>query len=107
MQLCVDVYKICQHFPSQEKYALANQMERAVVSISSNISEGASRSSNSDFAHFLEISLGSAFELETQLKIALALQYLSQDEYNNLYEQLGIIQKGIGKFIGILKQERQ
>jgi hypothetical protein len=76
MQLCVDVYKICQHFPSQEKYALANQMERA-------------------------------FELETQLKIALALQYLSQDEYNNLYEKLGIIQKGIGKFIGILKQERQ
>ena len=70
MQLCVDVYKICQHFPSQEKYALANQMERAVVSISSN-------------------------------------QYLSQDEYNNLYEKLGIIQKGIGKFIGILKQERQ
>jgi hypothetical protein len=70
MQLCVDVYKICQHFPSQEKYALANQMERAVVSISSN-------------------------------------QYLSQDEYNNLYERLGIIQKGIGKFIGILKQERQ
>ena len=105
MQLCVEIYKLCAKFPSSEKYALTNQMERAVVSISSNISEGSSRASDVEFAHFLEIALGSAFELETQIKIALFLSYINENESNHLLEQLNIIQKGLGKFINILKNQ--
>lgn len=105
MQLCVDIYRICNKFPAHERFALANQMERAVVSISSNISEGSSRSSDIDFAHFLEMSLGSAFEVETQLSIAYNLQYIDSNEYNYLISQLATIQKGLGKFIGILRKQ--
>ena len=105
MQFCVEIYRICNKFPAYERFALANQMERAVVSISSNISEGSSRSSDIDFAHFLEISLGSAFEVETQLSIAYNLQYIDSNEYNDLISQLSTIQKGLGKFIGILKKQ--
>ena len=105
MQLCIDVYKVCRKFPSEEKYALANQLERAVVSISSNISEGSSRSSDLDFAHFLEVSLGSAFEVETQLTIASKLQYIDSMTFDDLIGQTETIQKGLGKFIGILRKQ--
>ena len=104
MQLCIDVYKACKLFPSDKRFALANQLERAAVSISSNISEGSSRSSDTDFAHFLEISLGSAFEVETQLTIALKLQYIDIDTHNSLIAQIDVIEKGLGKFIGILRK---
>jgi four helix bundle protein len=104
MQLCIDVYKACKLFPSDERFVLANQLERAAVSISSNISKGSSRSSDTDFAHFLEISLGSAFEVETQLTIALKLQYIDIDTYNSLIAQIDVIEKGLGKFIGILRK---
>ena len=105
MQLCVDVYAMCKCFPSHERFALANQLERAVVSISSNISEGSSRSSDLDFAHFLEISLGSAFEVETQLTIAFKLQYIDSKTYDDIRTQIEVIQKGLGKFIGILRKQ--
>ena len=105
MQLCVDVYGVCKIFPSHERFALANQLERTAVSISSNISEGSSRSSDLDFAHFLEISLGSAFEIETQLTIAFKLQYIDSKTYDNLRTQIEVIQKGLGRFIGILRKQ--
>ena len=104
MQLCLDVYKVCRSFPSEEKFALANQLERAAVSIATNISEGASRSSDAEFAHFLEISLGSAFEVETQLGIAFKLQYIGEEIYHKLITQTDTIQKGLGKFIGIIRK---
>ena len=107
MSLCVDVYQICQHFPSYERFALSNQIERAAVSIASNIAEGSSRNSDLDFAHFLEISLGSAFEIETQLEIAKSLQYISTDEYDKIYKNLIEIQRGLGKFISILRQQKK
>ena len=59
-----------------------------------------------DFAHFLEISLGSAFEIETQLNIANALHYITPDEYEKVKAKLIEIQKGLGKFIGILRQKK-
>ena len=104
MHFCIDVYKVCKSFPSEEKYALVNQLERAAVSISSNISEGSSRSSDTDFAHFLEIALGSAFEVETQLTIAFNLQYIDNQVYDELRSQIETIQKGLSKFIGILRK---
>ena len=69
------VYKVTSKMPWFEKKGLCDQLQRAVVSISSNIAEGAARSSDADFAHFLDFALGSAFEVETQLTIAKNVGY--------------------------------
>lgn len=70
------VYKITAEMPWFEKKGLCDQLQRAVVSISSNIAEGAAKPSDIEFAHFLDTSLGSAFEVETQLLIAKNVGYL-------------------------------
>ncbi|MCQ2197215.1 MAG: four helix bundle protein [Bacteroidaceae bacterium] len=64
------IYGIVLSFPKYEIFGLSDQLRRASVSISSNIAEGCSRDSEKDFAHFLEMSIGSAFEVESQMKIA-------------------------------------
>lgn len=69
------VYEVTSQMPWFEKKGLCDQLQRAAVSISSNIAEGAARSSDADFAHFLDFALGSAFEVETQLKIAKNVGY--------------------------------
>ena len=70
------VYKVTSEMPWFEKKGLCDQLQRAAVSISSNIAEGAARSSDADFAHFLDFALGSAFEVETQLLIARNVGYI-------------------------------
>ena len=69
------VYEVTSQMPWFEKKGLCDQLQRAAVSISSNIAEGAARSTDADFAHFLDFALGSAFEVETQLKIAKYVGY--------------------------------
>jgi four helix bundle protein len=64
VDLAVEVYKVTGDLPKEEKFGLSSQMNRAVISISSNIAEGASRTSNKDFANFLKIALGSALNLK-------------------------------------------
>ena len=71
------IYKRTKSFPKEEMYGLTNQIRRAVVSISSNISEGSARNSDKEFVHFLYISLGSLAEVETQIIISEKLEYLS------------------------------
>lgn len=79
------VYKVTSKMPWFEKKGLCDQLQRAVVSISSNIAEGAARSSDADFAHFLDFALGSAFEVETQLTIAKNVGY-----FDNLNDNLDV-----------------
>ena len=79
------VYEVTSQMPWFEKKGLCDQLQRAVVSISSNIAEGAARTSNADFAHFLDFALGSAFEVETQLTIANNIGY-----FNNLDDNLDV-----------------
>ncbi|MEN5308049.1 four helix bundle protein [Chryseobacterium cucumeris] len=71
-------------FPIYEKYGLKNQMDRCAISIPSNIAEGSSRT-NKSFSHFLDISLGSSFELQTQILLANHRKYLS-DEKTEIFE---------------------
>ena len=78
------VYKITSEMPWFEKKGLCDQLQRAVVSISSNIAEGAAKPSDIEFAHFLDMSLGSAFEVETQLQIAKNVGYLRSNANHNL-----------------------
>ncbi len=74
-------YKLTKNFPSEEKFALVQQMNRAAVSVPSNIAEGTSRRSNKDKAHFINIAYGSLMELVCQMEIALELEYIEQIEY--------------------------
>ena len=80
MDLVAEVYKIVKLLPSDELYALSDQMRRAVVSIPSNIAEGQERNTTKDFINHLYIAKGSKGELETQLLICVRLKYLSQQQ---------------------------
>jgi four helix bundle protein len=84
----VKVYRVTKKFPREELYGLTSQIRRSAVSIPSNIAEGQVRSSDAAFANHLEIALGSAAELETQLTIALKVTYLQPLEYENTVSEL-------------------
>ena len=77
------VYKVTSEMPWFEKKGLCDQLQRAVVSISSNIAEGAAKPSDNEFAHFLDMALGSAFEVETQLLISKNVGYLRSKSNDN------------------------
>lgn len=95
MELVDAIYSFVEAFPNTEKYGLRSQITRSAVSIPSNIAEGASRNSEKDFARFLEIALGSAFELETQLIIAKRRKYISTTHVEESILKLTSLQKRI------------
>lgn len=99
----LQIYSICKTMPTLERFGIISQMQRAAVSIPSNIAEGASRSSDTDFARFLEISLGSAYEIETQLTIAKGLNYISEEIHSKSIYNLHSLQKRISSLIKTLK----
>lgn len=93
MKLVFSVYEIVNLFPVAEKFALADQMRRAAVSVPSNIAEGYARDSKKEFRHFLAISAGSLAELETQLLICQHLNYCSAEKLTAILEQLDELRK--------------
>src|SRR5574344_790666 len=97
VQLTINIYKICKEMPDYEQYGLISQMQRSSTSIASNIAEGSGRGTTKDFKHFLNIALGSAYELETQLIIAYNLNYIPY-EYESLLSQLQSIQRRLAAF---------
>jgi len=80
MELCEKVYGLVRKFPQEERYALCDQLRRAVISIPSNIAEGNGRDSRSEYAHFISIARGSLFEVRTQLDLALRFQYVAEKD---------------------------
>ena len=76
MELTKLVYGLVRKFPAEERYALADQVRRAVASVPSNIAEGCGRAGNRDYAHFLSIARGSLYETITQLELAKGLGYI-------------------------------
>ena len=103
---CVKIYLVTSTFPSEERFGLTNQLRRAAVSIPSNIAEGSSRQSNKDFARFLEIAIGSAYEIETQLLIASDLGFINLDKTDELINILDEIVKMTSKFRSNLIQNQ-
>jgi four helix bundle protein len=79
------VYGLTGDFPSEERFGLTNQMRRAAVSVSSNIAEGSSRVSRTDFARFVEIATGSLFEVVSQTTIAFRRKMIGQSKYDEIY----------------------
>ena len=100
----VQVYEVTKNFPKDELYGLTNQIRRAVVSIPSNIAEGAGRNSRKEFAQFLHIAMGSLGEVETQLVIAERLGYLKN--VGKLFERVQAIRKMLMGLIRYLKERK-
>ena len=104
MDIAVNCYKLIDGFPKEKKYGLSLQVTKSGVSIPSNVAEGSSRKSEKDYSRFIEISLGSSFELETQLLIAQRVQFGDQEllalTLADIYEE----QKMLQGFIGVLNK---
>tara|TARA_B110000285_G_scaffold104055_1_gene118473 strand:+ start:1487 stop:1843 length:357 start_codon:yes stop_codon:yes gene_type:complete len=102
-KLCVSIYQSTSNFPQEEKFGITNQIRRSAVSIPSNIAEGSSRSSIKYFRRFIEISMGSAYKLETQLSIANEIRYLSDNSSKALLSELLSVIQMMSKFKSLLK----
>lgn len=102
MKLVTLCYEVSKKFPKEEQYGLTNQIRRCSVSIPSNISEGYGRGSGNEFNRFLKIALGSLFEFQTQIEIALNLKYISSEEYNIIYEDSRELERMLTAFIKTL-----
>lgn len=101
IEISKETYLLTNTFPKNEIYALVNQMNRASVSIASNIAEGSNRS-NTHFIHYLNIALGSSFELQTQLIISSKIGYITEEKLNTIEKQIIELQKMISGFINKL-----
>jgi four helix bundle protein len=97
MLLAKDIYLLTQNFPKNEMYGLTSQVRRCAISIPSNIAEGRGRNSDKEFIRFLQIALGSIYELQTQLELAFELNYVS--DINNLINSSIEIEKMLNSLI--------
>ena len=98
-----EAYSVLQKMPIDERYGLTSQLKRAIISISSNIAEGSGRNSDADFLRFLDISLGSCYEVESQFVLASDLGFISNNEFNLMKELINEIEKML---IGLMKSKR-
>jgi four helix bundle protein len=105
MEITKSTYKLTKSFPSSEIYGLTSQINRAVVSIPSNIAEGAGRNGNKEFTQFLNIAMGSCFEVETQLILAYEFTYVKKDDYELLILQLNKLERMINSLILTLRKQ--
>lgn len=101
MEITSDIHQMCLGFPKNEMFGLTSQMNRASVSIPSNIAEGSNRG-KMHFSQYLNISLGSSFELHTQLLIACMHNYITTEKTIELENKLIELQKMISGFIAKL-----
>ncbi|MBS9522432.1 four helix bundle protein [Litoribacter ruber] len=97
IDLAIMVYQATEKLPKEEKYGLISQINRAAVSIPSNIAEGAGRNTKRDFDHFLSVALASSFELDTQLIISNRLKFIGDDKFNQIETELKHIQNMLVK----------
>jgi four helix bundle protein len=107
IDLVLLIYKLTTKFPDSERFGLQSQMRRAIVSVPSNIAEGCSRTSQIDFKRFLEISLGSLFELESQLIIVEKLGFINDQELEEMIVKVSGLQKQTNNLISKIKIENQ
>jgi four helix bundle protein len=97
--LVKDVYLLTKGLPDEEKYGLTSQIRRCVISIPANIAEGSAKDSQKDFSRFLQISLGSSFELESHVLLAVDLGLLPQSDVTEILQNLERLQKKLNSFI--------
>lgn len=106
LELALSVYKLTDGFPREERFCLVDQTRRAVLSIPSNIAEGAARNTRKEFINFLHMAQGSLSELDTQMEVARRLGYLSEQDWKVLDSQMILIDKMLSGLIRSLRAKR-
>ncbi|MGW9685375.1 four helix bundle protein [Flagellimonas sp. 2504JD1-5] len=102
--LVKEIYLITKVLPNTEKYGLISQINRCSVSIAANIAEGCSKYSNKDFVRFLQISLGSAYELENHLILCEDLGFIPSEHMSPIIKKVQLLQKRI---VALIKYNKQ
>lgn len=103
MDFVTEIYLLTRKYPKHEIFGLSSQTRRAATSIPLNIAEGSAKSSDKDFARFLEMAIGSSYELESAVIIAYNLEYIDIEILNDNINKLGELQKMILAFKNSLK----
>ena len=104
--LVLAIYKVTQDFPKNELYGLTSQIQRAAVSVPTNIAEGCGKDSDAELGRYLKIAMGSSSELEYLLMLIHDLNYLTGNQYNQLQDNLVEVRKMLNAFIQKLKAKR-
>ncbi|MCL4408025.1 MAG: four helix bundle protein [Thermotogae bacterium] len=105
MKLAKEIYETTKDFPQNEKYGLSSQLQRAAVSIPSNIAEGTGRGTKKDFSHFLSQARGSLYEIITQLEICFDIGLISTEKMVLFQERCESLSKQINALMISLKEE--
>lgn len=103
-KLTLEIYRITKDFPKDEQFALTSQIRRASVSIASNIAEGCGRGSNKEYAQFIQIALGSAYEIDYQLLLSKDLGYLNLENYNYLNEKIDKVKRQLANLLKKIRE---
>jgi four helix bundle protein len=104
INLAKETYRLSDLLPAEEKFGLKSQICRASVSVPSNIAEGCSRNSQFEFKRFLEIAMGSAFEMETQFIIIKELNLIKEEKLATIFDMLNKEQRSINNLINRIKE---
>lgn len=103
MNLVTEIYQLTNSFPKEEIYGLSSQIRRCSISIPSNIAEGYGRDGNNDYLRFLNISISSLFEMQTQLEISFNLKYITEYQFNKINGESREIERMLSSFIRKIK----
>lgn len=104
-EACLAIYEATRSFPTEEKYGLRSQIRRAAVSVGSNLAEGSGRGTNTDFARFVDMALGSLQEVDYQLLLANDLGLLESSSYQALDKQVQLSRVSVYRFSRSLKRQ--
>lgn len=105
-QTTLIVYKVSAFFPKEETYSLTNQLRRATSSIPANIAEGCGKNSQADLANFLNVALGSTNEAEYFLILAKDLNYLDEESFATLSNNINEVKAMLISLIGKVRAKR-
>jgi four helix bundle protein len=106
LELCADVFRITPLLPFDQRFGLSSQIGRASMSVALNIAEGAGRDTSNDFAHFLDMAVGSANEVECCLDIAVKLNFLGLDQTDGVRRRVGKVRSMLCALIKTVRGRR-
>jgi len=106
MQLVTAIYALTKTLPKDKTYGLLPQIRRCCISIPSNIAEGYGRKSTNDYIRFLQIAIGSLYELQTQIEICLNLKYVANTIFEDIHEQSREIERMLSSLISKLNSKK-